>query len=115
MKTAHIVPKSLESNELSYIFGAGDVMLSDANNGQFCQDCSAGADTNRRPGLTLHHVIKGGLDSGKIVFVPLPPMKGEETKWKCVLTDKTVENRMIDSGLKWRVSDTKESSNRMEF
>lgn len=40
VKAAHIVPKSLESNELSYLFGAGEVSLSDANNGMFCQDCS---------------------------------------------------------------------------
>ena len=33
VKAAHIVPKSLESSELSYLFGAGEVMLSDANNG----------------------------------------------------------------------------------
>ncbi|MCJ1405117.1 hypothetical protein MMC11_008343 [Xylographa trunciseda] len=33
VKAAHIVPKSLESDELSYLFGAGAVMLSDANNG----------------------------------------------------------------------------------
>ena len=33
VKAAHIVPKSLESTELSYLFGAGEVMLSDANNG----------------------------------------------------------------------------------
>ena len=33
IKTAHIVPKSLESSELSYLFGAGEVMLSDVTNG----------------------------------------------------------------------------------
>ena len=33
VKAAHIVPKSLESTELSYLLGAGEVMLSDANNG----------------------------------------------------------------------------------
>ena len=33
VKAAHIVPKSLESTELSYLFGVGEVMLSDANNG----------------------------------------------------------------------------------
>ena len=33
VKAAHIVPKSLESSELSYLFGANEVMLSDGNNG----------------------------------------------------------------------------------
>ena len=104
VKAAHIVPKSLESNELSYLFGAGEVMLSDANNGMFCQDCSRCAETDRRIGLTLHRNIEEGLDSEKIVLVPLPPAKGEETKWKCVLTDKKIGNKMVYSGIKWKVS-----------
>lgn len=33
MKAAHIVPKSLQSEELSYLFGAGEVELSDPRNG----------------------------------------------------------------------------------
>lgn len=32
MKAAHLVPKSLQSEELSYLFGAGDVQLSDPRN-----------------------------------------------------------------------------------
>jgi leucyl aminopeptidase len=35
VKAAHIVPKSLESDELSYLFGAGEMNLSDARNGSF--------------------------------------------------------------------------------
>lgn len=38
VKAAHVVPKSLESNELSYLFGAGEVLLSEPNNGMSCQD-----------------------------------------------------------------------------
>lgn len=34
VKTAHIVPKSLESEELSYLFGVGDLMLREPRNGK---------------------------------------------------------------------------------
>lgn len=33
MKATHIVPKSLESEELSYLFGAGEMNLSEPRNG----------------------------------------------------------------------------------
>ena len=36
VKAAHIVPKSLESSELSYLFGANEVMLNEPNNGIIC-------------------------------------------------------------------------------
>lgn len=34
VRAAHIVPKSLQSEELSYLFGAGDMDLSDTRNGK---------------------------------------------------------------------------------
>ena len=35
VKAAHIVPKSLQSEEVSYLFGVGEAMLSDPRNGMF--------------------------------------------------------------------------------
>ena len=34
MKAAHLVPKSLQSDELAYLFGAGNMDLSDPKNGR---------------------------------------------------------------------------------
>lgn len=34
VKSAHLVPKSLQSEELSYLFGVGEVVLSDPRNGK---------------------------------------------------------------------------------
>lgn len=47
--------------------------------------------------------VKLGLDSGLIVLAPMPPKEGEETKWKCVLTDKRKKNDMVYQGVKWKV------------
>lgn len=33
MKAAHLVPKSLQSDELSYLFGVGEIDLNDPRNG----------------------------------------------------------------------------------
>ena len=79
VKTAHTVPKSLESNELSYLFGAGEVMLSDANNGMIVRTI-LGKQELKKLGLTLYHVVRESLDSGLVVFVTLPPVIGEDTK-----------------------------------
>lgn len=38
LRAAHIVPKSLSSEELSYLFGVGDAILSDPRNGTFFHD-----------------------------------------------------------------------------
>ena len=36
VKAAHIVPKTLESDSLAYLFGVGEAKLSDPRNGEFC-------------------------------------------------------------------------------
>ncbi|WEW59460.1 hypothetical protein PRK78_004934 [Emydomyces testavorans] len=85
-KTAHIVPKSLTSDELSYFFGVGEVILSD-----------------RRNGITLDAGIEEGLDSGKIVIVPAA--QGDKTRWKCVLIDQDSRNRTFGSHKNWGLAD----------
>lgn len=61
-----------------------------------------------RTGLTLRSNIEEGLDAGKIVLVPLASTNGHgngnETQWKCVLTDKEMANRMVYAGVNWKVS-----------
>ncbi|KAI9789413.1 MAG: hypothetical protein M1816_006073 [Peltula sp. TS41687] len=69
-KAAHIVPKSLQSQELSYLFGVGEAVLSDARNG-----------------LILHKKIEEALDSGLIAIVPVSEALETPTRWKLLLTD----------------------------
>lgn len=40
VKASHIVPKSLQSDELSYLFGVGEAVLSDPRNGMFSSSIS---------------------------------------------------------------------------
>lgn len=61
-------------------------------------------------GIPLHRTLEGGLDSGTIVIVPVPPKKSHEsTKWVCLLIDQELSNRDFHSGLngsrgsKWKV------------
>ncbi|KAK2812582.1 hypothetical protein FQN50_001226 [Emmonsiellopsis sp. PD_5] len=71
IKAAHLVPESLSGDELSFLFGVREAVLSDCKNG-----------------ISLHRNIEEGLDSGVIAIVPVPPLKGDDvTKWKCVLVD----------------------------
>ncbi|KAL8697688.1 MAG: hypothetical protein Q9201_007003 [Fulgogasparrea decipioides] len=85
IKAARIVPKSLKGDELSYLFGVGEVILSDPRNG-----------------LTLDPTIEKALDSGLIVLVPTAPHSLENVQWKCVVTDKTVAKRTIIPGITWK-------------
>lgn len=112
VKAAHIVPISLYSDEVSYLFGVGDAVLSDPSNGKF----SSRMWTKMLQSLIVHIITTGitlrtqigvGLDSGLIVLVPMAPKPGEETKWKCVLTDKTRRNNEAMPGWKWKVSSTR--------
>lgn len=93
IKAAHIVPKSLESEEASYLFGVKNVDLSQPRNS-----------------LPLHKSIEQALDTGLIVFVPIPAKVNQETRWKCALTDKRFTNQMAFSGAYWRQFEGKELS-----
>ncbi|KAL9106771.1 MAG: hypothetical protein Q9187_008520 [Circinaria calcarea] len=87
---AHIVPKSLQSEESSYLFGVGEAVLSDPRNS-----------------ITLEKTIELGLGSGLIVLVPVLQEGREETVWKCVVTEKRKRNNMIFQGMSWRDVDGK--------
>lgn len=43
------------------------------------------------------------LDNGTMVIVPLSPQPGEETRWKCILTQKSMLDFIVAGGT-WRVS-----------
>lgn len=69
MKAAHIVPKILQSDELSYLFGVGEMNLSDPRNG-----------------LMMHRNLEEALDRAEIVIVPIPSSPTQPTEWKLLLT-----------------------------
>ncbi|KAH8802856.1 hypothetical protein F5884DRAFT_756171 [Xylogone sp. PMI_703] len=83
--------KSLESDELAYLFGVRESVLSEPRNG-----------------ITLRSVIEGGLDEGWIVLVPDKPKEGKETVWRCVLVDESKASHMIHPGTRWKNIDGKE-------
>ncbi|KAK2771292.1 hypothetical protein FQN53_005102 [Emmonsiellopsis sp. PD_33] len=71
--------RSLSDDELSFLFGVREAVLSDSKNG-----------------ISLHRKIEEGLDSGIIAIVPVPPLKGDDaTKWKCVLVDQDKRDAMF--------------------
>ena len=82
VKAAHIIPKSLSSGELEYLYGSGGDIPSDYRNG-----------------LMLYSKIEEALDSGRIVIFPLPSQEDELTEWKIVLADKSIRKRQITGGL----------------
>ncbi|KAJ9286803.1 hypothetical protein DTO021C3_5535 [Paecilomyces variotii] len=80
VKAAHIVPKSLESEQLSYFFGASELRVS----------------MDKRNGLTLLDTLEECLDAGQIVIVPMPPQPEEEaTRWKCLVIDHEIMDNVV--------------------
>ncbi|EHK99701.1 hypothetical protein M7I_4378 [Glarea lozoyensis 74030] len=80
VECAHIVPKYLESEELSYLYGVRETMLSEPRN--------------------------DGLDKGWIVIVPDKSLEGEEITWRCILVEQSRGSSIICPGRKWRCERT---------
>ncbi|KAL1878852.1 hypothetical protein Plec18167_004147 [Paecilomyces lecythidis] len=77
---AHLVPESLESEELSYLFGASQLRVS----------------MDKRNGLTLFCTLEKCLDTGQIVIMPIRPEPGDvATRWKCVVIDQEITDNVI--------------------
>ncbi|KAL1968104.1 hypothetical protein VTN77DRAFT_2234 [Rasamsonia byssochlamydoides] len=88
------VPKILESDELNYLFGVGEMLLSDPRNG-----------------ITLYSKVEEALDQGIIVIVPLPPSGTTTvTRWKCVLADRSLKKLTLAPNVKYGNLDGKEMS-----
>ncbi|KAJ5980278.1 hypothetical protein N7481_007576 [Penicillium waksmanii] len=71
-KVAHIVPKSLSSEEIAHIFGQEDDVITDA-----------------RGALLLYAPIELLLDTGAIAIVPVPQGTSPIAQWKCVVLDES--------------------------
>ncbi|KAJ5905247.1 uncharacterized protein N7473_002163 [Penicillium subrubescens] len=81
IKAAHVVPKSLSVDEIAHLFGVEELVPEDPRNA-----------------LSLHRALEEGLDSGKIVIVPIVEDKSKlapPLRWKCVLTDSKCGNETL--------------------
>ncbi|KAL4779098.1 hypothetical protein BJX76DRAFT_365523 [Aspergillus varians] len=81
VKAAHLVPKGLSGDEISFLFGAGEVVLSDCRNG-----------------ITLAANVERRLDEGTIVIVPIPGAITAPTRWMCILLDETKAKETVWAG-----------------
>ncbi|KAI9369358.1 hypothetical protein BJX61DRAFT_536488 [Aspergillus egyptiacus] len=81
VKAAHLVPKSLSGDEISFLFGAGEAVLSDCRNG-----------------ITLAATLERRLDEGTIAIVPSPGAITVPTRWMCVLLDETKAKETVWAG-----------------
>ncbi|PKY01790.1 hypothetical protein P168DRAFT_329706 [Aspergillus campestris IBT 28561] len=95
VKAAHLVPKLLTGQEISFLFGVKEVPLTDPRNG-----------------ISLNKNIEIALDQGKIAIIPSSDPGRKPIKWKCVLVDPDMGGHiaMAFAGtiVKWKELDHKE-------
>ncbi|OBT95023.1 hypothetical protein VE01_07433 [Pseudogymnoascus verrucosus] len=84
-KCVHIVPKSLESDELAYLFGVREVDLSEPRNG-----------------ITLETSTHEALEKGWIVIVPDKPRYGGEAIWRCIVVQKSMTSNLLYCRSTWK-------------
>ncbi|KAJ5549849.1 hypothetical protein N7535_002208 [Penicillium sp. DV-2018c] len=78
VKAAHIVPKSLDREELAHLFGDEDVVISLPQNA-----------------LSLHHKVESLLDRGDIAIVPMPGTFTAPTEWRCIVLNESLNMDVI--------------------
>lgn len=85
VKAAHLVPRSLEGEDLNYLFGitGGEQVLSSPENS-----------------LLLHKNIEEALDSSEIVFLPVID-QGMAIDWKLMVIDQSKLKKSITERYKW--------------
>lgn len=115
VKAAHIVPKSLTGEEISYLFGGEIVVSLDPRNGWLHSLTPILLITNYFAllALSLHKRVEEGLDRGDIVVLPISQAQDTgdteiPSKWKCVLVDQSKRGltvtRMGGIHILWGVS-----------
>jgi hypothetical protein len=103
---AHLVPKSLNSGEVQYLFGVDDnSMLSDPRVGTLSKSLLTTKANLQLLAICLHKSVESALDSGKIVIVPVDAAKtGAELKWRCLVTNKDHLPLSLTGDTKYSVS-----------
>lgn len=110
LRTVHIVPKQLRSEQLSYIFGVRDADLDDVRNGEYYSfflqiSLLRYVVLNNETGITLESLYADALNAGEIVFVPVPQGSGKRLEWKCVVLNRRAVNaEMENDDNEWKVS-----------
>jgi hypothetical protein len=86
-KCAHIVPKSFETKNLAYIFGANDAAL-----------------TSVRNGIIMNSKFEEAFDNGWVTIIPDGSVEVTPTQWKVVLLNDTVKRDTVytSNGKLWR-------------
>jgi hypothetical protein len=87
-KCAHIVPKSFETKNLAYIFGANDAALASVRNG-----------------IIMNCKFEEAFDNGWVTLVPDGSVESTPTQWKVVLLNDTVRRETVyteEGGKLWR-------------
>lgn len=105
VKVAHLVPQSLTSDELNFLFGTDeDYSIRDPRNGKsiYFPPFEILKNANYIIGLSLHRRIEQGLENGSIAIVPIPSAKDQETRWKCLLVDSSLRDQT------WAITTTRD-------
>jgi hypothetical protein len=77
-KCAHIVPKSFETKNLAYIFGANDAALASVRNG-----------------IIMIRPFEEAFDNGWVTIVPDGSVEATPTQWKAVLLNDAVKRNTV--------------------
>lgn len=87
-KCAHIVPKSFETKNLAYIFGANDAALASVRNG-----------------IIVNRKFEEAFNNGWVTIVPDGSVESTPTQWKVVLLNDAVKRDTVfteEGGRLWR-------------
>jgi len=101
IKSAHLVPKSMSSKDITHLFGVSDGVLEDPRNGKNILLVTKALTDLHKPGITLSSSIKLLFDQGTIAIVPMPGPLNNPTRWKCVVLDESKMEYTIGSWNLW--------------
>ncbi|OBT91260.1 hypothetical protein VE02_00258 [Pseudogymnoascus sp. 03VT05] len=90
VKCMHLVPKSLQPDELAYLFGVREADLFEPRNG-----------------ITFSLGIHKALTKGSTVIMPDKPVYGEEAIWRCIVVQKSKASNVLYRGTTWNDIDGK--------
>jgi hypothetical protein len=114
---AHLVPKSLNSGELQYLFGVDDdSMLSDPRVGTLSKAFLIAKANLELLAISLEKPVEIALELGQIVIVPIDAAKtGAELEWMCLVTNKALLPKILTVNTTYSVSFLSVNSRRVRM
>ncbi|CAG8930193.1 unnamed protein product [Penicillium salamii] len=99
IKTAHIIPEKLDREQLAHLFGDEDWEPPHPRNGKTVisslneplTDCFSLA-------LSLHRKVESLLARGHIAIVPMPGVMKNQTEWRCIVLNESLNKDVIYLG-----------------